>query len=73
MSEFVTDTGVIYYEVIEAQEPERDQPETLTLLHNFMSSAHAAWGPLLPELAWRFAASALPVQRANAALPDAAA
>ncbi len=50
MSEFGTDTGVIFYEVIEAQEPPVHGVQTITLLHNFMSSGRAAWGPLLPEL-----------------------
>ena len=50
MPEFVTETGTIYYEVIEATEPAGPQVQTLTLLHNFMSSGRAAWGPLLVEL-----------------------
>lgn len=50
MAEFATETGVIAYEVIPAQEPLPAHPQTLTLLHNFMSSGGAAWGPLLPEL-----------------------
>jgi pimeloyl-ACP methyl ester carboxylesterase len=54
MSEFITETGIIFYEVIEATERNREttapQAQTLTLLHNFMSSGRAAWGPLLPEL-----------------------
>ncbi len=50
MAEFVTDTGAIHYEVIEATEPTRPEVQTLTLLHNFMSSGRAAWGPLLVEL-----------------------
>ena len=58
MPEFATATGVIFYEVIEANEfdaesdagPATPQAQTLTLLHNFMSSGRAAWGPLLPEL-----------------------
>lgn len=50
MSEWVTDSGVIFYEVIEAREAQGQQPATLTLLHNFMSSGRAAWGPLLAEL-----------------------
>ena len=49
---FATDTGVIAYEVLEAQEPPADgaAPATLTLLHNFMSSGRSAWGALLPVL-----------------------
>jgi 3-oxoadipate enol-lactonase len=54
MSEFVTDTGVIFYEVIEATEPAAPQAQTLTLLHNFMSSGRAAWGPLLQELSKQY-------------------
>ena len=50
MPEFATDTGAIYYEVIEATEPAGPEVQTLTLLHNFMSSGRAAWGPLLAEL-----------------------
>ncbi len=52
MAEFATDSGVIYYEVIEPQEPLEPPGSalTLTLLHNFMSTGHAAWGPLLPQL-----------------------
>lgn len=53
MSEFGTADGVIFYEVIEATEPPAAGAETLTLLHNFMSSGRAAWGPLLPELSRR--------------------
>jgi pimeloyl-ACP methyl ester carboxylesterase len=50
MPEFATDSGAIYYEVIEATEPTEPEVQTLTLLHNFMSSGRAAWGPLLAEL-----------------------
>ena len=58
MPESATAPGVIFYEVIEANEvdaesgtePVTPQGQTLTLLHNFMSSGRAAWGPLLPEL-----------------------
>jgi pimeloyl-ACP methyl ester carboxylesterase len=56
MPEFATETGMIFYEVVPAQEPPEDRsngPQTLTLLHNFMSSGRAAWGPLLPELSRR--------------------
>ncbi len=53
MSEFGTSTGVIYYEVMEPEAPPEGKVETLTLLHNFMSSGRAAWGPLLPELSRR--------------------
>ena len=50
MPEFATESGAIYYEVLEATEPAVPQVQTLTLLHNFMSSGRAAWGPLLVEL-----------------------
>ena len=59
--QFPTATGVIFYEVFEAQEQPNSDPhrpaglaETVTLLHNFMSSGRAAWGPLLPELTRRY-------------------
>lgn len=58
MPEFATDSGVIFYEVVEPehapQEETSKRAETLTLLHNFMSTGRAAWGPLLPELSRRF-------------------
>src|SRR5690349_20849419 len=50
MAEFQTATGVIYYEVLDATAPLQSNPPTLTLLHNFMSAGHTAWGPLLPAL-----------------------
>lgn len=50
MAEFPTATGVIYYDMLEATAPSQPDPPTLTLLHNFMSSGHSAWGPLLPAL-----------------------
>jgi pimeloyl-ACP methyl ester carboxylesterase len=50
MPEFATTTGFIFYEVMEAKDPPAGPVETITLLHNFMSSGHAAWGPLLPAL-----------------------
>jgi 3-oxoadipate enol-lactonase len=53
MQEFVTSTGRIAYEVIEAREGGDNAP-ALTLLHNFMSSGRAAWGPLLPELSQQY-------------------
>ena len=53
MAEFVTATGTIYYEVI-AHTGDHPQPQTLTLLHNFMSAGRSAWGPLLEKLAHRF-------------------
>ncbi|MBX3014554.1 MAG: alpha/beta hydrolase [Caldilineaceae bacterium] len=53
MSEFATATGIIFYEVIEPAEPIL-QPQTLTLLHNFMSTGRTAWGPLIDKLSQRF-------------------
>lgn len=49
MPTFATEDGEIAYEVLEAQEGGANAP-WLTLLHNFMSSGRAAWGPLLPAL-----------------------
>jgi 3-oxoadipate enol-lactonase len=58
MPEFATATGVIFYEVIEAAQENTELAatpvQTLILLHNFMSSGRAAWGPLLPELGKRY-------------------
>ena len=53
MPEFVTATGTIFYEVWEATEPTA-APQTLTLLHNFMSTGRSAWGPMLEKLSQRF-------------------
>ena len=50
---FPTSDGVISYEVIERQTPDDSAP-ALVLLHNFMSSGRAAWGPLLDEFSQRF-------------------
>ncbi len=49
MPNFKAETGTIAYELLEAQDGLSDAP-TLTLLHNFMSTGRAAWGPLLPAL-----------------------
>lgn len=49
MDEFITENGVIAFELLEAREAPESAP-TLTLLHNFMSTGRAAWGPLLPAL-----------------------
>lgn len=49
---FATETGVIAYEWLPAQED--DAAATLVLLHNFMSSGRAAWGPLLDTLRRRY-------------------
>lgn len=53
MSELATATGVIFYEVIEPSQP-IPAPQTLTLIHNFMSTGRSAWGPLLEKLSKRF-------------------
>lgn len=53
MPEFVTATGALFYEVI-APTGDGAQAQTLTLLHNFMSTGRSAWGPLLEKLAQRF-------------------
>ena len=53
MPEFTTPSGAIYYEIIGPDRQESDL-ETITLLHNFMSTGRAAWGRLLPELAQRY-------------------
>ena len=53
MLEYETETGVIAYELLAPRQP--DGPvETLTLLHNFMSTGRAAWGPLLDLLTVRY-------------------
>lgn len=51
MRTFETDAGVIAYEVIAARTG--TQAPTLVLLHNFMSTGRAAWGPLLEPLSER--------------------
>jgi pimeloyl-ACP methyl ester carboxylesterase len=53
MAEFATTTGTIFYEVIEPS-VSTGQRQTLTLLHNFMSTGRSAWGPLLEKLATHF-------------------
>jgi len=59
---FVTETGTIFYEVIEASAPRQEPAPALVLLHNFMSSGRAAWGPLLDALRvhWRILLPDLP-------------
>ncbi len=49
---FATATGVIAYEVLEAQTA--GEAPTLVLLHNFMSTGRAAWGALLDVLNARY-------------------
>jgi 3-oxoadipate enol-lactonase len=53
MPEFATTTGTIFYEVVEPAS-RRESIETLTLLHNFLSTGRAAWGPLVDRLSQRF-------------------
>lgn len=47
---FATETGSLFYEALEANDPRQTPAPTLVLLHNFMSSGRAAWGPLLEML-----------------------
>jgi pimeloyl-ACP methyl ester carboxylesterase len=51
MAFFETATGTIYYEIHGKHEP---CAPALTLLHNFMSSGGAAWGPMLGDLGEHF-------------------
>lgn len=53
MPEFETAAGTIFYEVLPALD-DYASGETLTLLHNFMSTGRAAWGPLLERLTARY-------------------
>jgi pimeloyl-ACP methyl ester carboxylesterase len=50
---FPTSDGLIHYEVI-ARQTRDDAAPALVLLHNFMSSGRAAWGPLLEEFSQHF-------------------
>ncbi len=50
MSEFVTDSGTIYYEILESDSGTSGARGMVTLLHNFMSTGRTAWGPLLKDL-----------------------
>lgn len=54
MAEFKTETGVIFYELLDATQVDPAAAPTLTLLHNFMSSGRSAWGPLLSALSRHF-------------------
>lgn len=54
MATFRTETGEIYYEVLEAQEPVTASPPTITLLHNFMSTGRTAWGSMVEALRQRY-------------------
>ncbi|MEZ4619490.1 MAG: alpha/beta hydrolase [Caldilineaceae bacterium] len=53
-AEFATADGVIYYELVQAADADGEERPTITLLHNFMSTGHTAWGPLLNKLAQRY-------------------
>jgi 3-oxoadipate enol-lactonase len=50
---FVTSTGFLAYEVLEAGVQPATAP-SLVLLHNFMSTGRAAWGALLETLNQRY-------------------
>lgn len=67
---FPTDTGRIFYEVWPGPSP--DAP-SLTLLHNFMSSGRAAWGPMLAPLSqsYRLIVPDLPGHGRSLGAPDA--
>lgn len=57
MPEFATATGALFYEVLEPAPQSASQAapvQTLTLLHNFVSTGRSAWGPLLEKLSRRF-------------------
>lgn len=55
MPEFTTPTGTLFYEVLEAPLlPVSASIQTLTLLHNFMSTGRSVWGSLLEKLNQRF-------------------
>jgi len=49
MPEFATDSGQLHYEVLGPTDRSAGAP-TLTLLHNFLSTGRAAWGPMLDDL-----------------------
>lgn len=49
MPEFQTETGVIVYKIVEP-ETQAQPPRTVVLLHNFMSTAAAAWGTITGDL-----------------------
>lgn len=48
MSEFHTGDGVIFYEILEPDAPAARG--TVVLIHNFMSTARAAWGSIAADL-----------------------
>ena len=56
MRTFATETGVIAYELLEANTPLASPTvtPTIVLLHNFMSTGRAAWGALLDALTEHF-------------------
>ncbi len=51
MPELPTEHGTLFYEVLAPQEHPAGHVETLTLLHNFLSTGRASWGPLLADFA----------------------
>lgn len=50
MPHFETSTGQIYYEILGPTHNAGAPAATLVLLHNFMSTGRAAWGPMLDDL-----------------------
>jgi 3-oxoadipate enol-lactonase len=47
MSDFVTPTGTIYYEIVE---PDVERPAPVVLVHNFLSTGQTVWRPMLATL-----------------------
>ena len=54
MPSFDTQDGVINYEVLNATGRPAGEAPDLVLLHNFMSTGRAAWGPMLDSLSLRY-------------------
>lgn len=54
MPEFSVNTGIIHYQMLDSTRPQEDATPPLVLLHNFMSTGRAAWGPMLSELSRQF-------------------
>lgn len=54
MPSFDTEDGSIYYEVLNATGRPAGEVPDLVLLHNFMSTGRAAWGPMLDSLFLRY-------------------
>ena len=61
MAEFITSTGVVYYEDVAPTTPAANPPESVLLLHNFMSTGRTAWGAI---------ADTLVAQRYRVIVPD---